>query len=86
MADAMIAARICYRMLDIDFKGNAGGEVCITRCSFSGVYSPAACQVMSALDAGLLAGLTGGGRLLFSQRLTEGFPSCRARVFLEVEA
>jgi hypothetical protein len=78
--DAMAVARMCYRVLDIDFTGDPDGNVCIARCSFSGVYSPTVCQVMSYLDAGLLAGLTEGGGLVFSHRLTEGHPCCRARV------
>jgi hypothetical protein len=86
MADAMAIARWCYRVLDIDFHGNARGEVRIPRCSFSRHYSPAACKAMSALDIGLLAGLTGGGRLVFSQRLTEGFSCCRARILTEPPA
>ena len=34
---------------------------------------------MSAMDRGLLAGLAGGGDLIFSQRITEGYTCCRAR-------
>jgi hypothetical protein len=34
------------------------------------------------LDAGLLAGLSDGGRLVFSQRITEGYACCRARLWV----
>jgi hypothetical protein len=78
--EAMAGARLAYGLLDIDFQGTAEGGVTIPRCSFSTVYSPAVCRLVSALDAGLLAGLTAGARLTFSQRLTEGAPCCRARL------
>jgi hypothetical protein len=35
---------------------------------------------MSALDAGLFAGLTGGRTLTFTQRITEGAPACLANL------
>jgi hypothetical protein len=38
------------------------------------------CALVSALDRGLLAGLTCGGELEFRQRITEGADSCRACV------
>jgi hypothetical protein len=77
-SDVMAAARFVYRAIGIDFEGDASGEITIRRCFFSNVYTPSSCRTMSALDAGLLAGLSGGRRLLFSQRITAGFPCCRA--------
>lgn len=79
-AEAMSAARALYRALDIDLRGSASGEVVVDRCPFSRVYSPEVCAVMSALDAGVFAGLTGGRRLTFSTRITEGAPACLARL------
>ena len=78
--DAMAAARVVYRCIGIDFEGHRHGEITIRGCFFSPFYTPQACNVMSALDAGLLAGLSDGGRLVFSQRITEGYPCCRARL------
>jgi hypothetical protein len=80
--DVMALGRLLYGILDIDFEGSDDGEITICRCYFSGFYSPEACQVMSAMDRGLLAGLAGGGDLIFSQRITEGHPCCRARFTL----
>jgi hypothetical protein len=77
-ADAMLAARAVYRMLDIDLLGLPAGDVMVARCSFARIYAPQVCMVMSSLDAGLFAGLTGGRRLTFSQRITEGAPACLA--------
>jgi hypothetical protein len=79
-ADVMVAARALYRMLDIDLRGSAAGDVVVARCSFARVYAPEVCAVMSALDAGVFAGLTGGRRLAFSRRITEGAPACLARL------
>jgi hypothetical protein len=82
--DVMALGRTLYDLLDIDFGGSVSGsgEITISRCYFSSYYSPEACQVMSAMDRGLLAGLAGGGELMFSQRITEGYPCCRARFTL----
>lgn len=80
--DVMALGRLLYGILDIDFAGSDNGEITICRCYFSSFYSPEACQVMSAMDRGLLAGLAGRGDLMFSQRITEGYPCCRARFTL----
>lgn len=77
-AEAMLAARALYRVLDIDLRGSRSGDVMVARCSFSRVYAPEVCAVMSSLDAGVFAGLTGGRCLRFTQRITEGAPGCLA--------
>lgn len=78
--DAMAAARVLYAMLGIDFTGDARGAITVSRCFFSCVYTPDVCKLMLALDAGMLAGLSDGGKLVFSQRITEGYPCCQARL------
>jgi hypothetical protein len=50
----------------------------VAGCRFATTYSPDVCRVMSASDAGLLAGLTGGGRLTFTERISAGAPACIA--------
>lgn len=79
--EAMAAARAVYRVLDIDLRGSPSGDVVVARCSFSRVYVPEVCAVMSSLDAGLFAGLTAGRRLTFTQRITEGGPACLATLW-----
>lgn len=80
-AEALRALRLVYRGIDIDMDVNAGArEIAVRRCAFSGVYAPAVCAFVSALDDGFVRGLTGGGTLEFSERITEGAPCCRARV------
>jgi len=78
--DAMAAARLIYAGLGIDFRGGPDGDVEVRRCAFAAVYTPRVCALVSALDRGLLAGLTKGGDMEFRQRLTEGAPACRAYV------
>jgi hypothetical protein len=80
--DVMALAQFLYGILDIEFYGSGSGEITISRCYFSSFYSPAVCQVMSAMDRGLLAGLAGAGDLVFTQRITEGRPCCRGRFTL----
>ena len=84
--DVMALGRSLYDILDIDFEGSASSngkaEITISRCYFSSYYSPEVCKVMSAMDRGLLAGLAGGGELVFTERITEGQPCCRARFAL----
>jgi len=80
--DVMDASRIFYRIIGIKFKGNATGEVIITRCYFSNIYNDKVCQVMSSMDSGLLAGLANGGELIFSKRITENHSCCQANFIL----
>lgn len=76
---AASAFQLLYRVLGIESSAHFPGEVLITRCFFSRFYSAEVCQLISALDAGVAAGLSGGGSLTFDQRITEGSECCRAR-------
>jgi hypothetical protein len=86
VADVMAIGRVLYRILNIDLQGDARGEVVINRCYFSHFYSARVCRLMSAMDRGLFAGLSNGGELSFSSRITEGQPCCRARFSWEPKA
>jgi hypothetical protein len=68
-----------YDILGINFQGNSRGIVTISKCFFSEYYSSQVCQLISALDEGILAGLSGGGQLTFSQRITDGKNYCQAQ-------
>jgi hypothetical protein len=81
--EVMMMGRIVYKILGIDFQGNQNGEILVQRCFFSGYYSPMICRVISSLDQGLMAGLSSGGRLAFSERITEGHQCCRANLLFE---
>jgi len=80
MNEALEFSRVLYRVLGIDLQFTAQGTVTIRSCFFSKYYSASTCKVISFIDAGMLAGLSGGGRLSFSQRITEGFDCCKARL------
>ena len=74
--DALLAARMLYSFCRIDFRGSHNGEIAVCACFFSAYYSGDICRVIASLDAGLLAGLTGGRRLSFNSRMTEGATTC----------
>jgi len=80
-AEAGRALRLLYGAIGINLDADPrNGEIVVSRCAFSCVYTPAVCEFISVLDAGLFSGLTGGMTLVFTQRITEGAPSCRARL------
>jgi hypothetical protein len=76
--EAMEAGKVIYKILGIDFQGDTNGQITIRSCFFSKHYSAQTCKIISSLDAGLMAGLSGGSTLKFSQRITEGSLSCKA--------
>ncbi|MFB3853856.1 MAG: hypothetical protein ACE148_08540 [Vicinamibacterales bacterium] len=77
--DVMRALRVLYSAVGIDFEGSAPtGDATIHRCAFSSEYAPATCRFMAALDEGMAEGISGGSRLVFTSRMTEGAPCCRA--------
>ena len=81
--DVIRASRMLYRVLGISFEGRPDGRVIIRDCYFSRFYTGRVCRLVSALDAGAAAGISGGGKLEFSQRMTEGHDTCRASLAFE---
>jgi hypothetical protein len=81
--DVMVVSRVLYRALGIDFLGTEQGTITISKCLFSQSYSPSTCRVISSLDAGMIAGLSKGGLLAFSERITEGFEFCKAQCIVK---
>jgi hypothetical protein len=67
-----------YRNIGIRMGGHLPGKVTVPRCYFSRFYTPAQCALMSNMDSGMTAGLLGGGKMQFSERITEGCSCCRA--------
>ncbi|MCX7787821.1 MAG: hypothetical protein N2442_09000 [Spirochaetes bacterium] len=78
MNDLLWVSKILYRILRIQCTTNQQGEWIIKKCFFSSYYSPGVCRILSSLDEGMAAGLSGGGRLTFHERITDGEPCCRA--------
>lgn len=79
-ADGLAAARILYGVIGIDFRPLGTREVSIPRCAFARAYVPEVCRVLSSMDSGLVAGLTGARGLRFTERITEGAAACHALV------
>ena len=61
-----------YRNIGILMEGHLPGEVTVSRCYFSRFYTPEQCALMSYMDSGMIAGILGGGKLEFTERITEG--------------
>jgi hypothetical protein len=85
MEEVMELGQILYRAIGVEIQGDTEGNVTVERCYFSQFYSGPVCNLISALDDGVFSGLSGGGRLAFSERLTEGRECCRAKLQLREE-
>lgn len=81
--DALQMGRIIYKVLKTDFHGDGACGIVIKRCFFSNYYSAEVCDLISAIDEGMMAGLTSGLRLRFIERITDGNECCKA--FLGIE-
>lgn len=75
--EAVTVLKIIYKLMGIEFQCDMQGEIIIRQCFFSKYYSSEVCSLISSLDEGLAAGLSGGGRLCFDQRITEGSNCCK---------
>jgi hypothetical protein len=75
--EAVTVLKAIYKLIGIDFQYDRQGEIIIKQCFFSKYYSGEVCRLISSLDEGIAAGLSGGGRLCFNQRITEGGSCCK---------
>lgn len=82
MEDVMELGQILYQAIGVEVQGNNQGDVTVNCCFFSQFYSGSVCDLISALDDGVFSGLSGDGRLVFSQRLTEGSACCKAKLLM----
>jgi len=78
LRDALQMGRIIYKVLKIDFCGDGARGIVIKKCFFSNYYSAEVCALISAIDEGIMAGLTSGLRIRFIERITDGNECCRA--------
>ena len=83
LKEVIQACEVIYKALKIEFRGDLQGQINIRSCFFSSFYSSDVCHIISSLDEGLVAGLSGGLRLEFSQRITGGNRCCRAQLLAE---
>jgi hypothetical protein len=80
LEEVMQACEVIYKALKIEFRGDSLGQIRIRSCFFSAFYSSDVCRIISSLDEGLVAGLSGDLKLKFSQRITEGMKCCQAHI------
>ncbi len=78
--DILSAISFVYKLLKIDFHCDPQGAVEIKKCYFSSYYNSETCKLISALDAGLVAGLSNGWKLEFGQRITEMKSCCKGQL------
>jgi hypothetical protein len=83
LRDVLLMGGIMYRMVNIDLRGDGAGGIVVRRCFFSSYYSAEVCGLISALDEGLIAGLSSGMKLRFFRKITEGDDCCRASLHAE---
>jgi hypothetical protein len=79
-SDALEALAVLYQGIGIEMSCVAPGELVVGTCLFADYFSEPVCRVVGALDEGMAAGLSDGGRLRFDERLTSGAACCRAHL------
>ncbi len=81
------AAKILYRVLGIEFEVEQypnGAILIVNRCALAANYSELTCQVLSATDEGTIRGLDENMSMTFTERITGGQPTCKARITLKL--
>ena len=78
MADLERLVFYLYRNIGILMDGHLPGEIKVSSCYFSRFYTPEQCALMSYMDSGIIAGILGGGKIEFTERITEGGGGCKA--------
>jgi hypothetical protein len=83
LEDVRLMVRIIYKLVKIDSnlkqnKNTGSRELEIKHCFFADYYSMDVCSVMSGVDEGIVAGVSGCRQLQFKHRITEGNECCRA--------
>ena len=79
--DLIRAAMVLYRILGIEFTvvpSPQGERLEVSRCALSSFYSRETCLILSAVDEGVVSGLSTNAGMLFEQRITDGSPVCLA--------
>ncbi len=79
--DLLAAARLLYRMLGIGFdveRDGRGARILVRGCSLSGGYGPLTCEVISAMDEGVVEGLNPRARMTFTRRNSPSSCLCEA--------
>ena len=67
-----------YSSIGIKMTGRLPGEILIPVCYFGNIYTPEQCMTMSLMDRGIISGICGRGKLVFTERIPQGCGRCRA--------
>jgi hypothetical protein len=82
--DLIKASKILYRILGIDFHiewiDQTKAVAVIEHCVLSEKYSKLTCEILSATDEGVIAGLQSNVEMKFQEYITGGCPNCRANL------
>jgi hypothetical protein len=81
--DIIDAAELLYRILGIDFTVESNGKnakLLVRRCSLSHSYGIQTCEVISAMDEGVVEGLSSRAKMKFIKRNAEGPNPCEAEI------
>jgi hypothetical protein len=85
--DTIEAAKILYRIFDIDFHlewfNESSATLIIDRCSLAEHYSPLTCEVLSATDEGIIHGLLPSSKMKFKEYITSGCKTCKASIHFD---
>jgi len=79
--DLIMAARVLYKVLGIEFEVNRSGEelnIIVLKCSLAKYYTVETCGILSAADEGVVQGLNENIHMTFTQKMTEGYGECIA--------
>lgn len=68
---------LLYRNIGITMTGEIPGEILVTECYFSNMYSAKHCMGISAMDRGVIVGICDIENLRFTERITEGYMQCK---------
>ncbi|NYT10963.1 MAG: L-2-amino-thiazoline-4-carboxylic acid hydrolase [Methanomassiliicoccales archaeon] len=86
LKDTLLAARIMYKVLGIEFtfrpEGD-GGTLFVKRCALSDHYSGRTCRVLSAADEGVLRGLNPLLTMRFMETIPDGAEGCKAKIIID---
>lgn len=75
--DSVAALKMIYKLMEVDFQYDGQGEFIVRQCFYSNYYTAEVCMLISAMDQGLAAGISAGGKLYFTQRITDGSGCCK---------
>ena len=82
--DLTRAAKILYRVLGIEFHlewvDDSKARAIIDRCSLAEQYSKLTCEVLSAVDEGVINGLQPNVKMQFKEYMTSGCANCMADI------